>query len=65
MHGCLANRFSDDEAGQIMDKTVDTLRAEIALLRTMVERLEASIETWKALATAWEFLAESKTNGDA
>jgi uncharacterized small protein (DUF1192 family) len=61
----LANRFSDDEAGQIMDKTVDTLRAEIALLRTMVERLEASIETWKALATAWEFLAESKTNGDA
>jgi prefoldin subunit 5 len=61
----LANRFSDDEAGQIMDKTVDTLRAEIALLRTMVQRLEASIETWKALATAWEFLAESKTNGDA
>jgi uncharacterized small protein (DUF1192 family) len=61
----LVNRFSDDEAGQIMDKTVDTLRAEIALLRTMVERLEASIETWKALATAWEFLAESKTNGDA
>jgi len=61
----LANRFSDDGARQIMDKTVDTLRAEIALLRTMVERLEASIETWKALATAWEFLAESKTNGDA
>ena len=61
----MANRFSDDEAGQIMDKTVDTLRAEIALLRTMVQRLEASIETWKALATAWEFLAESKTNGDA
>jgi prefoldin subunit 5 len=61
----LANRFSDDEAGQIMDNTADTLRAEIALLRTMVERLEASIETWKALATAWEFLAESKINGDA
>jgi hypothetical protein len=57
----LANRFSNDEAGEIMDNTADTLRAEIALLRTMVERLEASIETWKALATAWEFLAESKT----
>jgi uncharacterized small protein (DUF1192 family) len=61
----LGHSFSDDEAGQIMDKTVDTLRAEIALLRTMVARLEASIETWKALAIAWEFLAESKTNGDA
>jgi hypothetical protein len=57
----LGNGVSDDEAGQIMADTTDTLRAEIALLRTMVERLEASIETWKALATAWEFLAESKT----
>ena len=58
----MGHGVSNDEAGQIMDNTADTLRAEIALLRTMVERLEASIETWKALATAWEFLAESKTD---
>jgi uncharacterized small protein (DUF1192 family) len=45
-----------------MDETVDILRAEIALLRKQIERLEASRDTYKALATAWELLAESKTD---
>ena len=38
------------------------LREEIDLLRKSVARLEASIDTWKALAAAWQFLAESKTD---
>ena len=44
---------------------IDTLRAEKALLEKRYKDLEASRETWQKLAAAWEFLAESKTNGDA
>jgi uncharacterized small protein (DUF1192 family) len=43
-----------------MDSTVETLRAEIELLQKQVARLEASLDTWKKLATAWEWLAENK-----
>jgi hypothetical protein len=50
---------------EFMRETNQNLRAEIELLRKQVARLEASLDTWKALATAWEFLAESKTNGNA
>jgi hypothetical protein len=44
---------------------IDTLRAEKALLEKRYKDLEASRETWRKLAQAWEFLAESKTNGHA
>ncbi len=37
-----------------------TLRAEIELLREQITRLEASRDTWKNLAAAWEWLAENK-----
>ncbi len=70
----MANRFSDDEAGQIMDEKqlndylrdqCNVLRAEIELLRKQVARLEDGKETWKALSEAWQCLAELRANGNA
>jgi uncharacterized protein (DUF2225 family) len=39
---------------------IDTLRAEKALLEKRYKDLEASRETWKKLAAAWEWLADNK-----
>jgi hypothetical protein len=39
---------------------IDTLRAEKALLEKRYAELEASRETWKKLAAAWEWLADNK-----
>ena len=39
---------------------IDTLRAEKALLEKRYKDLEASRETWKKLAAAWEWLADEK-----
>ena len=73
MYWYLANRFSDDEAGEIMDNEVSdivtsvlrVLRLEIESLRRQIERLEKDKQRCKALVDAWQFLAESNTNGDA
>ena len=70
----MGNRFSDDEARQMMDdqQLIDylraecnTLRAEIELLRKKIARLEDGKETWKALSEAWQCLAELRANGNA
>jgi hypothetical protein len=69
LYGRLANCFSDDETGQMMNdqqlidylrEECNTLRAEIKLLRKQEQRLEESRETWKALSEAWQWLAENK-----
>jgi hypothetical protein len=39
---------------------IDTLRAEKALLEKRYADLEASRETWRKLAQAWEWLADNK-----
>jgi molybdopterin-guanine dinucleotide biosynthesis protein A len=74
LYGRLANRFSNDEAGQTVNdqQLIDylrdecnTLRDEIKLLRKQEQRLEESRETWKALSEAWQCLAELRANGNA
>ena len=54
-----------EQPNNVTQEYIDLLRAEIAVLRKQVARLEDSIETWKALSNGWQFLAENKTNGDA
>jgi prefoldin subunit 5 len=50
-----------EQPNNVTQEYIDLLRAEIAVLRKQITRLENSIETWKALANGWQFLAESKT----
>jgi len=61
------NPFDEKQAGatpvEIVDYlrgVIDTLRAEKALLEKRYADLEASRETWRKLAQAWEWLAENE-----
>ena len=55
----------DNEVSDIVTSVLRVLRLEIESLRRQIERLEKDKQRCKALVDAWQFLAESKTNGDA
>ena len=50
-----------EQPNNVTQEYIELLRAEIAILRKQIARLEASIETWKALPNGSQFFAESKT----
>jgi len=61
------NPFDEKQTGatpieivEYLRGVIDTLRAEKALLEKRYADLEASRETWRKLAQAWEWLAENK-----